>query len=98
MPGRSTLTELSVDGHQNVIAMAGQRLVIELSTTSNTRWCRPVPSSVLKCTCRALRGCVSQRIWIEPLHHELPVPPAWLVSIAGWKLGFLRRNPSETWT
>jgi len=37
---------VGVDGHRDVGAVARSASSIELSRTSNTMWCRPVPSSV----------------------------------------------------
>jgi hypothetical protein len=37
---------VGMNGDDDIVTMPGQASSIELSTTSNTRWCRPVPSEV----------------------------------------------------
>jgi hypothetical protein len=64
-----TETELSV---WMVTTMSSQKPAsassIELSTTSNTRWCRPVPSDVspMYMPGRLRTASSPSRIWIDP--------------------------------
>jgi hypothetical protein len=59
---------VGVDGDDDVVAVPASDSSMELSTTSNTRWCRPVPSEVspMYMPGRLRTASSPSRIWMLP--------------------------------